>query len=60
MTTRRRFRVVLGIYLLLATEVAFAQGTARPARSGAIAATPDGSRVWVVNPDSRPVPVGKK
>lgn len=62
MTQGRRLHGFKGILPLLLTllsltgEVAVAQAP-RPTRSSAIAVTPDGSRVWVVNPDSNSVTV---
>jgi YVTN family beta-propeller protein len=49
-------RTSFSLGLILATGSAFGQA-GRPTRSSAIAVTPDGSRVWVVNPDSNSVTV---
>lgn len=51
-----RGRIVFALTLILVAGEILAQ-TPRPARSSAIAVLPDGSRVFVVNPDSNSVTV---
>ncbi|HZI93157.1 MAG TPA: beta-propeller fold lactonase family protein, partial [Patescibacteria group bacterium] len=56
MPASRRVGIALALNLFALSGLVFAQA-ARPARSAAIAVTPDGTRVWVVNPDSGSVTV---